>query len=40
MSALAKQPRQKAQGWRIVDERCVQDGPRLLAVSVLAERPA
>ena len=30
----------KAQGWRIVDERCVQDGPRLLAVSVLAERPA
>lgn len=29
----------KAQGWRIVDERCVQDGPRLLAVSVLAERP-
>jgi len=30
----------KAQGWRIVDERCVQDGRRLLAVSVLAERPA
>ena len=30
----------KAQGWRIVDERCVADGSRLLAVSVLAERPA
>lgn len=30
----------KAQGWRIVDERCTPDGPRLLAVSVLAERPA
>ena len=29
----------KAQGWRILDERCVADGPRLLAVSVLAERP-
>lgn len=29
----------KAQGWRIVDERCTQDGPGLLAVSVLAERP-
>ncbi|MCX7359569.1 MAG: methyltransferase domain-containing protein [Alphaproteobacteria bacterium] len=29
----------KAQGWRIVDERCTTDGPRLLAVSVLAERP-
>lgn len=29
----------KAQGWRIVDERCVADGSRLLAVSVLAERP-
>jgi SAM-dependent methyltransferase len=30
----------KAQGWRIVDERCAPDGSRLLAVSVLAERPA
>ncbi|MEQ1493397.1 MAG: methyltransferase domain-containing protein [Terricaulis sp.] len=30
----------KAQGWRIVDERCTHDGPGLLAVSVLAERPA
>lgn len=30
----------KAQGWRIVDERCVRDGSQLLAVSVLAERPA
>lgn len=30
----------KAQGWRIVDERCTADGARLLAVSVLAERPA
>lgn len=29
----------KAQGWRIVDERCTPDGSRLLAVSVLAERP-
>ncbi len=29
----------KAQGWRILDERCVADGSRLLAVSVLAERP-
>lgn len=29
----------KAQGWRIVDERCSPDGSRLLAVSVLAERP-
>jgi ubiquinone/menaquinone biosynthesis C-methylase UbiE len=29
----------KAQGWRILDERCVADGARLLAVSVLAERP-
>jgi SAM-dependent methyltransferase len=28
------------QGWRIVDERCVRDGSRLLAVSVVAERPA
>jgi ubiquinone/menaquinone biosynthesis C-methylase UbiE len=30
----------KAQGWRILDERCTPDGSRLLAVSVLAERPA
>jgi ubiquinone/menaquinone biosynthesis C-methylase UbiE len=30
----------KAQGWRIVDERCTPDGARLFAVSVLAERPA
>lgn len=30
----------KAQGWRIVDERCTADGSRLTAVSVLAERPA
>ncbi|HWA01593.1 MAG TPA: methyltransferase domain-containing protein [Caulobacterales bacterium] len=30
----------KAHGWRIVDERCVDDGPRLLAVSVVAQRPA
>jgi ubiquinone/menaquinone biosynthesis C-methylase UbiE len=29
----------KAQGWRILDERCAKDGSRLLAVSVLAERP-
>ncbi len=29
----------KAQGWRIFDERCAPDGSRLLAVSVLAERP-
>lgn len=29
----------KAQGWRIIDERCVADGPRLLAVSIVAERP-
>lgn len=29
----------KAQGWRIVDERCVPDGSRLVAVSVLAEPP-
>lgn len=29
----------KAQGWRILDERCTPDGSRLLAVSVLAERP-
>jgi SAM-dependent methyltransferase len=30
----------KAQGWRIVDERCVADGSRLMAVSIVAERPA
>jgi SAM-dependent methyltransferase len=30
----------KAQGWRIVDERCAPDGPRLFSVSVVAERPA
>jgi ubiquinone/menaquinone biosynthesis C-methylase UbiE len=30
----------KAQGWRILDERCAKDGARLLAVSVLAERPS
>lgn len=29
----------KAQGWRIIDERCVPDGSRLLAVSVVAGRP-
>jgi SAM-dependent methyltransferase len=29
----------KAQGWRILDERCTPDGSRLVAVSVLAERP-
>lgn len=29
----------KAQGWRLVDERCVRDGARLLAVSIVAERP-
>jgi ubiquinone/menaquinone biosynthesis C-methylase UbiE len=28
------------QGWRIVDERCAPDGARLIAVSVVAERPA
>lgn len=28
----------KTQGWRIVDERCVADGPRLLAISVVAEK--
>lgn len=27
------------QGWRMVDERCVRDGSRLLAVSIVAERP-
>jgi ubiquinone/menaquinone biosynthesis C-methylase UbiE len=30
----------KAQGWRILDERCDKDGSRLLAISVVAERPA
>lgn len=30
----------KAQGWRIVDERCTPDGARLVSVSVVAERPA
>lgn len=30
----------KAQGWRIIDERCAPDGARLLAVSVIAERAA
>lgn len=34
-SALLKQ-----QGWRIIDERCDRDGGRLLAVSIVAERPA
>jgi ubiquinone/menaquinone biosynthesis C-methylase UbiE len=29
----------KTQGWRILDERCARDGARLLAVSVVAERP-
>lgn len=29
----------KSQGWNIVDERCVADGVRLLAVSIIAERP-
>ena len=29
----------KAQGWRMIDERCVADGARLMAASVLAERP-
>jgi ubiquinone/menaquinone biosynthesis C-methylase UbiE len=29
----------KAQGWRIIDERCAPDGARMLAVSILAERP-
>lgn len=29
----------KAQGWRILNENCVRDGARLMAVSVLAERP-
>ncbi|GAM96697.1 methyltransferase [alpha proteobacterium U9-1i] len=30
----------KAQGWRLIDERCVRDGARLLAVSIVAERPS
>lgn len=30
----------KSQGWRIVDERCAKDGARLMAVSIVAERPA
>jgi ubiquinone/menaquinone biosynthesis C-methylase UbiE len=30
----------KAQGWRILDERCVPDGSRLVVVCVIAERPA
>lgn len=30
----------KAQGWRLLDERCDRDGSRLLVVSVVAERPA
>lgn len=30
----------QAQGWNIIDERCVADGARLLAVSVIAERPS
>jgi ubiquinone/menaquinone biosynthesis C-methylase UbiE len=29
----------QAQGWRIIDERCAPDGARLVAASVLAERP-
>ena len=34
-SALLKQL-----GWRIIDERCDRDGSRLVAVSVVAERPS
>lgn len=30
----------KTQGWNMVDERCTRDGARLMAVSVIAERPA
>lgn len=30
----------KQLGWRIVDERCVKDGARLMAASVVAERPS
>ncbi len=29
----------KSQGWRIIDERCAADGSRLMAISVIAERP-
>jgi ubiquinone/menaquinone biosynthesis C-methylase UbiE len=29
----------QAQGWNIVDERCIADGARLMAASVIAERP-
>ncbi len=29
----------KQLGWRIIDERCVKDGARLMAASVVAERP-
>ena len=29
----------KAQGWRIIDERCTRDGPRLMAATIIAERP-
>jgi ubiquinone/menaquinone biosynthesis C-methylase UbiE len=29
----------KAQGWRIVDERCRADGSRLMTVCIVAERP-
>jgi len=29
----------KAQGWRLLDERCAADGAQLLAVSIVAERP-
>ncbi|HYD86370.1 MAG TPA: methyltransferase domain-containing protein [Vitreimonas sp.] len=29
----------KTQGWRMIDERCVPDGARLLAVSIVAEAP-
>jgi len=30
----------KSQGWRIVDERCAKDGARLMAISIVAEKPA
>lgn len=30
----------KQLGWRIIDQRCVKDGARLMAASVVAERPA
>jgi len=29
----------KAQGWRIIDERCTPDGAKLMAISIVAERP-